>query len=136
MLDIHQSELLDEAQQAARPVAEPVRLAAPESFGRKRDRVGLRAKRQRQGRRQRVAQVVAAEGCQVEHFTPPHVGGLRRRPPNQIAAPRFGDQRKDQVATGIQVVDGDEQLAESWLTKVLDEQLHVAAGQDGPGLGP
>ena len=91
LLDVHQRQLFDQAQQAARAIAQAMRLAAPETFGGKRDRMRLGAERQRQRGRQRIGQVVAPEPGQIEDLAAPRVGGLRGRPPDQIASPRFAD---------------------------------------------
>ena len=53
-----------------------------------------------------------------------------RRPPEQIAAARFADQREHQVAVRIEVVRPDQQLAETRLPEVLAEHLRVAPRRD------
>jgi hypothetical protein len=48
---------------------------------------------------------------------------------NQIAAVRFRDEREDQIAMRIHVVDGEQQFAEAGLSEVLREHFGVTPAE-------
>ena len=66
----------------------------------------VRLGRHRHGQRagDRIDKIVAAHPAQIDHLRPPQLRGLGRRPPEQIAAARLGDEREHQVAVGVEVV--------------------------------
>ena len=77
--------------------------------------------RHRHGQRSgdRIDGVLAPHAAQIDYLRPPQFRGLGRRPPEQIAAARLGDEGEHQVATGIEVVREDHELAESRLAQHL-----------------
>jgi hypothetical protein len=75
--------------------------------------------------------MIASEPRQVQHFGPTRLGRSRRRPPEQLTPPAFADQRKHEIAPGIDVVDRHEQLAKPGLPEVVRQQLHVSTAEVG-----
>ena len=123
--------LLEHPQQAARPIGEPVRLAAPVALRREADEGRVRGRRDRQCAGDGVEQDVARGARQIDRLGRPAVrsrwGSTRKERP----APAGAQQREDDVVPRVEVVRDDQQLAESRLAKVVGQQLRVAAAQIG-----
>ena len=124
-------QLVDEANEARRPVAQAMRLAAPVALGCERDTVPVGREGQRQRCGDRVGQMIPADAGQIEHLGAPCVRGLRRRPPHETAPPRLRHQREHEIAARVDVVRGHEQLAEPGLPEVGGEQLGTSSGGGG-----
>ena len=78
-----------------------------------------------------IGQMVAGDARKVEDLRAPRFGENAGRPADQIAPPLVADQREDQVAVRVDVVHGDQQLAEAGLAEVLRQHLRVAAAELG-----
>ncbi len=122
-------ELFDQAEEAAGPIAEAMGFSPPVRVGRKSDRVRLGRQRNRQRGGDRVGQVAASHSREIQELGPSRVGLRGGRPPHQIAASRFADEREDEIAVGVQVVHRDQELAEAGLSQVVHQQLSVPTAQ-------
>ena len=123
-------DLLEHASQRTRPIAQPVRLAAPVALGRKQHQRGLREPRELPTRR--PAPAGSGRGPRRPDRTPRPTGARRRGPACAERMDRRSsgaEQREHEVAPRIEVVHDDEQLAEAGLSEVVGEQLGVAAGE-------
>ena len=120
---------LDEAPHARRPVAQPMRLTPPIGVGGERQWHGLADERSRQAARNHGGEVLAGDATQIQDFTAAFFRGFNRRPANELSTPRFDDEREDQIAPGVDVVNGQDQLSKSGLPEVFSNQLHAAPAE-------
>ena len=122
-------ELVHQPQQARRPIAQPMRFAAPVRFGRERHRVI--AARERHGKRRRdgVGEMIPSRPGQIDDARSTRFRFARRRPAHQIATSRLGHQREDDVGVRVDVVGGNHELSKARLAQILGEQFNVPAAE-------
>ena len=121
--------LVEDARQTGRPIAQAVRLASPVSVCRKRHQMGLGRDRNCQRRRYGVGQVITSQAGEIEHFRPSGVRCRRRRPANQVSPTRLPQHGENQIPMRVEIVDGEQELAEARLSEVLSQELRVTAGK-------
>ena len=109
-------------------------LAAPRPFGGERREVRLGCHGQRQRGRERVERVIARQRRRDRRSPGIACRALRRaRPAEETWTMGWPEQREDDVAPRVDVVDGHEQFAESRLSEIVREQFDVAA-REVPGV--
>ncbi len=125
-------DFLEHADQAARPIAQAMGLAAPRPFRGKPHQVRLGGHWHRERGRKRVNGMVAGRPAEVERF---RCSGRRlsARPREEPRAMVLRQQRKDEIATRIHVVRNHQELTESRLAEIFGNELDVAAAQFNRG---
>ena len=115
----------------AGPIAHAVRLAAPRAFGRQNvTRCGSVATGRASARGERVDRVIAADAGQIEGLGAPRPPVGRARTCRRSAGDaRSASSANTHVAPRVDVVHGDEQLAEARLTEVLGRAARRSGGR-------
>ena len=133
LLHAQADQLVEQTHETRRSIAQAMGFPTPVGVGGENDGVGLRRHRHGQRGGDRIDKIVPAHAAQIDHLRPPQFRGLGRRPPKQIAAARLGDERKHQVAMGVEVVREDHELAESRLPQIVRQHLRVSLRQIARG---
>src|SRR6185312_6793962 len=71
----------------------------------------------------------ARDSGKVEAFEVSRRALRRARAAEEAKAMGVAEQREDDVAPGVEIMGGDEQLPEAWLSEIVGKQLHVSASQ-------
>ena len=105
-----------------------MRLTAPEAVGRERHEVRVAQLRGREPGAHHIDDMVARHTCEVENLRPT----IASRPRSQEAlAIRLGEERCNDITSGIEIGRHDDELAEAGLTEVLAQHLRIAPAQCG-----
>ena len=112
-----------------RPPGRPVLLPAPVALRGKAKRADLGAHRQAQRRVEHLDHVISRHAGQVEQLPGRPAAGVALGRAEEVAAVALTHQRENEIAAHVQVVDGQDQLAEAGLPDVLAQQLGVGPGE-------
>ena len=103
-------------------------LTAPEAVGCERHEVRVAQLRRREPGAYHIDDMVARHTCEVEDLRPPIASGPRRQ---KALAIRLGEERCNDITSGIEIGSHDDELAEAGLTEVLAQHFRVAPAQCG-----